>query len=65
MAAALLLATLLPTSMSFAQSTGTGPEVGDKIPDFELVDHTGASRTFSSLVGDQGLLLLFSRSVDW
>jgi hypothetical protein len=43
----------------------TGPEVGQKIPAFSLVDHTGAKRNFESLKGPNGLLLAFVRSADW
>ena len=52
------------SGVSLGQST-TGPEVGEKIPKFELKDQHGRSRDFNSLAGDQGLLLLFSRSADW
>lgn len=43
----------------------TGPEVGEKIPEFEAVDHRGRRQTFESLKGPNGLLLLFHRSADW
>ena len=43
----------------------TGPEVGDKAPDFEVVDHRGRTQTLKSLSGPNGLLLLFHRSADW
>ena len=50
--------------VGLAQSA-TGPEIGQKIPDFTLHDQSGRLRDFESLAGDQGLLLLFSRSADW
>ncbi len=54
------------TSMPFlAEELPTGPEVGATIPAFEAVDQTGAKRTFESLAGPNGLLLLFHRSADW
>ena len=43
----------------------TGPAVGATVPAFEAVDQTGAKRTFESLAGPNGLLLLFYRSADW
>ena len=43
----------------------TGPEVGEKTPDFEVVDQHGQTQTFQSLSGPNGLLLLFHRSADW
>jgi hypothetical protein len=50
-----------------AQNDGyrTGPEIGDKVPDFALPDQHGKSRSLSELMGPNGLLLVFSRSADW
>jgi len=50
-----------------AQNDGatTGLKVGDKIPDFALVDQNGNERKFHDLTGPAGLLLVFSRSADW
>ncbi|HUG80097.1 MAG TPA: hypothetical protein VML01_00425 [Bryobacterales bacterium] len=48
-----------------AQTLKTGPAIGEKIPAFELPDHTGETQTFESLRGPKGLLLLFHRSADW
>lgn len=43
----------------------TGPAVGERIPAFETVDQSGTTRTFDSLKGPRGLVLLFVRSADW
>jgi len=50
-----------------AQNDGyrTGPEIGQRIPDFTLPDQHGKSRTLKDLSGPKGLLLVFSRSADW
>src|SRR5580658_673634 len=50
-----------------AQNEGatTGLKVGEKIPDFALVDQNGNLRKFRDLTGPAGLLLVFSRSADW
>lgn len=48
-----------------AQSLQTGPAIGESIPAFSVTDHTGKTRTFESLRGPKGLLLLFHRSADW
>jgi hypothetical protein len=50
-----------------AQNDGatTGLRVGEKIPDFALVDQNGNERKFRDLTGPAGLLLVFSRSADW
>ena len=50
-----------------AQNDGyrTGPEIGEKIPDFALPDQHGKRWTPDDLMGPNGLLLVFSRSADW
>jgi len=50
-----------------AQNDGyrTGPEIGEKVPDFTLPDQHGKSRGLAELMGSNGLLLVFSRSADW
>jgi peroxiredoxin len=56
----------LSISPLLAQSAdGTGPGVGETIPDFTAVDQGGKPRTFADLTGPNGLLLLFHRSADW
>ena len=53
-------------SPMFGQSgDGTGPSVGDTIPELEAVDQNGKRRSFEDLTGPNGLLLLFHRSADW
>ena len=42
-----------------------GPQVGDRVPDFTLLDQHGRSRTLTSLMGPKGLMLVFFRSADW
>ena len=42
-----------------------GPQVGDRVPDFTLLDQHGQSRTLASLIGPRGLMLVFFRSADW
>jgi len=42
-----------------------GPQVGSRVPDFTLVDQRGQSRTLASLMGRNGLMLVFFRSADW
>ena len=44
---------------------GVGPQVGDVVPSFSLPDQTGAARDLDSLMGPNGLMLVFSRSADW
>ncbi len=42
-----------------------GPQVGTKVPDFSLPDQHGQTQTLSSLMGPNGLVLVFNRSADW
>lgn len=42
-----------------------GPQVGQAVPDFALVDQQGDTRDLASLMGRNGLMLVFSRSADW
>jgi len=50
-----------------AQNDGyrTGPEIGERVPEFTLPDQHGKNRTLKDLSGPNGLLLVFSRSADW
>ena len=50
-----------------AQNDGykTGPEIGQKVPDFALTDQHSRIRTLNDLTGPNGLLLVFSRSANW
>ena len=43
----------------------TGPAIGEKIPQFELLDQNGVLRSINDLVGDNGALLNFYRSAAW
>ena len=42
-----------------------GPQIGDQIDDFRLQDQAGRTWTRDSIMGPNGALLVFSRSVDW
>ena len=45
--------------------TGLGPQVGDTVPNFSLPDQNGQIQTLDSILGPNGAILLFHRSVDW
>jgi hypothetical protein len=75
-----LLAVLLSSTASAGnaaagQTTGSarvkvdvsklGPQVGQRVPDFSLPDHTGRVRTLESIMGPRGAMLVFLRSADW
>ena len=42
-----------------------GPEVGSSSPILDAPDHRGTIQRLSTLAGENGLLLIFNRSVDW
>ena len=42
-----------------------GPEVGTSSPILDAPDHVGTIQRLSTLAGENGLLLIFNRSVDW
>jgi hypothetical protein len=43
----------------------TGPDPGERIPEFALRDQSGSLRTLNDLTGPNGLFLVFHRSADW
>ena len=42
-----------------------GPKLGERLPAFEAKDQDGTTRSFASLAGPNGLVLVFYRSADW
>ena len=57
----MLLMSLLPTPTP----AELGPAVGQPLPPFEAPDQDGRPRSFDSLRGPKGLVLVFFRSADW
>ena len=42
-----------------------GPQVGERVPDFNLKDQNGKTWTLQSIMGPKGTMLVFFRSADW
>ena len=42
-----------------------GPQVGEQVPDFSLIDQAGRTRNLQSIVGPNGAMVVFFRSADW
>jgi peroxiredoxin len=42
-----------------------GPQVGQRVPDFNLKDQNGKPWTLDSITGPKGAMLVFFRSADW
>jgi len=43
----------------------TGPAVGEVVPAFSATDQNGRIQTLQSVVGINGVMLVFFRSADW
>lgn len=42
-----------------------GPQIGQRVPDFSLSDQNGKTWTLQSVMGANGVMLVFYRSADW
>jgi hypothetical protein len=42
-----------------------GPQVGDVVPSFSLTDQHGQTQTLQSVMGPNGVMLVFNRSASW
>lgn len=62
---ALATLTLIAVAELFSQVSQRGPQVGEVVPDFSLVDQSGATQTLKSVLGPAGAILVFFRSADW
>ena len=67
------LASILLQSLSVAQPkpgekidvSKLGPQVGERVPDFNLPDQNGKTWNVQSIMGPKGAMLVFIRSADW
>jgi len=56
---------LLGQLQGLHDATQVGPASGATAPEFSLLDQFGQRRTMESLMGPQGVVLVFFRSADW
>ncbi len=49
----------------YDQNIRTGPEVGERIPDFRALDQSGRMVDFDSIKGTNGAMVYVNRSADW
>ena len=69
----IVLATLLLgfSTLAAAQSreaidvASLGPQIGERVPDFNLPDQSGQVHSLDSIMGPNGVMLVFFRSADW
>ena len=66
------LAIVLPIALTSMQPAGDlvdvsvlGPQVGETIPSFNLLDQSGSVRTRESIMGPVGAMIVFHRSANW
>jgi hypothetical protein len=59
------LAAALALACSAGAAVTSGPAVGSPLPNFEAADQNGTPRSFKSLLGPKGAMLVFFRSADW
>ncbi len=43
----------------------SGPEIGERIPDFEAYDQNGSLVSLDDVMGPNGAMVVFVRSADW
>ena len=43
----------------------SGPEIGERIPDFEAYDQNGYLVSLDDVMGPNGAMVVFVRSADW
>jgi hypothetical protein len=43
----------------------TGPQTGQRIPDFSAPDQNGTTQSLKTIAGPKGAMLVFYRSADW
>lgn len=65
LAAVLLLAGAPVMGQAPVDVETLGPQVGARVPDFSGTDQRGRTHTLQSLMGREGLMLVFNRSADW
>jgi peroxiredoxin len=61
----LVVASLSFAAPAAAQTHNVGPAVGATLPAIEAQDQDGARRNLASLAGQNGTVLLVTRSADW
>lgn len=68
----MLLGTLMAVAFSQAAAGAPpldpatlGPKLGEQLPAFSAIDQAGRQRDLASLMGPNGLVLVFFRSADW
>jgi hypothetical protein len=64
-AASALVIAQAPPAKTAADLAKLGPQVGERVHDFSLLDQRGTLRNLKSVIGPNGAMLVFFRSADW
>jgi hypothetical protein len=54
-----------PPERTRVDVSALGPQVGERVPDFNLPDQNGEIWTRESIMGPRGAMLVFVRSASW
>ena len=65
LAVAAMLHAQAPPARTAEDLAKLGPQVGERVPDFQLTDQNGTTRNLASILGPNGAMLVFFRSADW
>jgi hypothetical protein len=61
----LLLASTASAQREAIDLSARGPQVGESVPEFSLPDQNGKVWNQDSILGPNGMMLVFVRSADW
>lgn len=61
----IMIAAVTMVGVAFAQTHNFGPAIGVTLPSFSAQDQTGVARSSRELDGENGVVLLITRSADW
>lgn len=64
-AVALSVVTLVVVRAQQVDVSRIGPQAGSQVPDFQLPDQQGKLRSFATVAGTKGTMIVFIRSADW
>jgi len=56
---------LPPAAKAPLNLSTVGPQIGQQVPEFRLMDQNGRAWTRDSIAGPKGAMLVFFRSADW
>lgn len=60
-----LLLPLLQWARTPVDLSKLGPQIGQRVPGFNLKDQNGSAQSLESIMGPNGAMLVFYRSADW